>query len=287
LKTKLNRIIGLYVGSLLLLIFILLPFTLIIFSSFQYEEALLRTEFDTNKDSFTMSNYKYIFFGIPMESRGGELRSRVISSVRKIPKAFSNSFIVASITALVNFLVCTISSYIFAYKKFRGSKIAYFYVLLSRVIPAAAVVIPFFTIIQKLNLLDTKTSLVFVYSAMTLPITLYFFRVHYEKIPIEVKEAATLEGCSDYTVLRKIIIPMSLPGLMAGTLFAFFLAYSELLFALALTQTYTSKTIPVLLSIIVGSPDLSYSLLCTTLVISATPSIFIGFIVRKYLTKLL
>jgi ABC-type glycerol-3-phosphate transport system permease component len=239
-----------------------------------------------SKESFTMSNYKYILFGIPIKLSGGELRSRITSSAREVTKALKNSFIVASITALTNFLICTISAYVFAYKKFRGSKIAYFYVLFSRIIPAIAVVVPFFTIIQKLNLLNTKISLIFVYSAMTLPITLYFFRVHFEKIPIEIKEAAMLEGCSDLTILRKILIPISLPGLIAGSLFAFFLAYGELLFALSLTQTYVSKTIPVLLSSIVGNPDLSYSLLCSTVVFAIIPSIFIGLIVRKYLTQL-
>ena len=239
-----------------------------------------------SKESFTTENYKYILFGIPIKSSDGELRSRITSSAREVPKALKNSFIVASITALINYLICTISAYVFAYKKFGGSKIAYFYVLLSRIIPPVAVIVPFFTIIQKLNLLNTKTSLILVYIAMTLPITLYFFRIHFEKIPIEIKEAAMLEGCSDFTILRKIIIPISLPGLIAGSLFAFFLAYGEFLFALSLTQTYISKTLPVLLSGIISNPDLSYSLLCSIVVIAIIPSISIGFIVRKYLIQL-
>jgi multiple sugar transport system permease protein len=286
LRSKKSNKILLYFTSLLLIVFIFLPFALIIFSSFQNESMLLRPVFSTSKESFTLENYKYILFKTPIISSTGELRSRVTASAQEIPITLKNSIFVASITALINLIICTIAAFVFAYYKFRGSLITYFFVLLSRIIPPIAVTVPFFTIIKNAGLLDTRISLIFVYCAMTLPITLYFYRVHFEKIPVEIKEAAMLEGCSDMMILTKIILPITRPGLLAGALFAFFLSYGEFLFALSLTQTNKARTLPVLLSGIISNPDLSYALLCSAVVIAIIPSIVIGFIVRKHLTKL-
>lgn len=286
MRSKKSNKILLYFTSLLLIVFIFLPFALIIFSSFQNESMLLRPVFSTSKESFTLENYKYILFKTPIISSTGELRSRVTASAQEIPITLKNSIFVASITALINLIICTIAAFVFAYYKFRGSLITYFFVLLSRIIPPIAVTVPFFTIIKNAGLLDTRISLIFVYCAMTLPITLYFYRVHFEKIPVEIKEAAMLEGCSDMMILTKIILPITRPGLLAGALFAFFLSYGEFLFALSLTQTNKARTLPVLLSGIISNPDLSYALLCSAVVIAIIPSIVIGFIVRKHLTKL-
>ncbi len=282
---KSNQLL-LYFTSLLLIIFIFLPFVPFIFSSFQNETILLRPEFIMSKESFTLENYKYILFKTPILSSTGELRSRITASAQEIPVTLKNSIFVSLITALINLIICTIAAFVFVYYKFRGSSVIYFYVLLSRIIPPIAVTVPFFTIIRNAGLLNTRISLILVYCAMTLPITLYFYRVHFEKIPIEIKEAAMLEGCSDIMILTKIILPITRPGLLAGALFAFFLSYGEFLFALSLTQTNKARTLPVLLSGIISNPDLSYALLCAAVVIAIIPSIIIGFIVRKHLINL-
>jgi len=285
-RSKKSNNILLYFASILLIIFIFLPFVLIILSSFQNESMLLQPEFNISKESFTLENYKYILFRIPILSPIGELRSRVTASAQEIPVTLKNSVFVALITAVINLIICTVAAFVFSYYKFRGSVITYFYVLLSRIIPPIAVTVPFFTIIRNAGLLDTRISLILVYCIMTLPITLYFYRVHFEKIPLEIKEAAMLEGCSDMMILKKIILPITRPGLLAGALFAFFLSYGEFLFALSLTQTNKARTLPVLLSGIISNPDLSYALLCAAVVIAVIPSIVIGFIVRKHLIKL-
>jgi len=279
-RSKKSNNILLYFASILLIIFIFLPFVLIILSSFQNESMLLQPEFNISKESFTLENYKYILFRIPILSPIGELRSRVTASAQEIPVTLKNSVFVALITAVINLIICTVAAFVFSYYKFRGSVITYFYVLLSRIIPPIAVTVPFFTIIRNAGLLDTRISLILVYCIMTLPITLYFYRVHFEKIPLEIKEAAMLEGCSDMMILTKIILPITRPGLLAGALFAFFLSYGEFLFALSLTQTNKARTLPVLLSGIISNPDLSYALLCAAVVIAVIPSIVIGFIVH-------
>lgn len=276
--------LGLSLVSLLIIVSILLPLLLIIFSSFQYEEALIGPNFKFEKMWFTLDNYRYIFTGEIPKSPGGDVRSRITQSVRKLPITVFNSFFVAICTALVNLIFCSGASYIFAYKKFKGKKIIYLFVLLSRIIPPIAVIVPFFTIIKAMGLLDTKLSLIFIYSAMTLPISLFIFRTYMEKIPKEISDAALIDGCGDFKVLYKIIIPISRPGLIAGTIFAFFLSYIEFRFALGLTQSYKSRTVPVLLSGLAASPDLSYSMLCSTLILAMIPSIAVGLFVRKYLT---
>lgn len=282
LRKHIKKIL-LYFCMLCVSIFILVPILWILFMSFQYEEDIIAPTFSLKPREMIIDNYKYIFTGVAPRQKGSMIRSRVVESARYILPTVVNSLIIASCVALINFGVGLSAAYTFLYKKFTGKEAIFVCVLLSRLLPPVAVVIPFFIIIKSLNLLDTKLSLILIYSAMTLPLTVFFFRGYLSRIPSEVIDAAFVDGCSELQMMWRILIPMAKGGVLAGTILAFFLSYIEFLFALSLAQTYRSKTMPVLIAAISSSRDISWSLLCADVILAIIPTVIIGFIVRKYL----
>lgn len=282
LRKHIKKIL-LYFCMLCVFIFILVPILWILFMSFQYEEDIIAPTFSLKPREMIIDNYKYIFTGVAPRQKGSMIRSRVVESARYILPTVVNSLIIASCVALINFGVGLSAAYTFLYKKFTGKETIFICVLLSRLLPPVAVVIPFFIIIKSLNLLDTKLSLILIYSAMTLPLTVFFFRGYLSRIPSEVIDAAFVDGCSEPQMMWRILIPMAKGGVMAGTILAFFLSYIEFLFALSLAQTYRSKTMPVLIATISSSRDISWSLMCADVILAIIPTVIIGFIVRKYL----
>ena len=282
LKKHIKKIL-LYFCMLCVFLFILVPILWIFFMSFQYEEDILAPTFKLNSKDLIVDNYKYIFTGIAPRQKGSMIRSRVAESARYILPTVVNSLIVASCVALINFGVGLTAAYTFLYKKFKGKEGIFICVLLSRLLPPMAVVIPFFVIVKSLNLLDTKLSLILIYSAMTLPLTVFFFRGYLSRVPFEIIDASFIDGCSEPQMMWHVLIPVARGGVMAGTILAFFFSYIEFIFALTLGLTYKSKTMPVLIAALSTTRDISYSLICADIVLAIIPTIIIGFIVRKYL----
>jgi sorbitol/mannitol transport system permease protein len=122
-----------------------------------------------------------------------------------------------------------------------------FFVLSTRFMPFAAIMVPLFIIISRLNLLDNLFVLTLVYTAMNLPLVIWMARSFFMDLPTEVLEQAWLDGSSTFTSIVRIIIPMSAPGLIATALLAVIFAWNDFFFAVALTYT-EAPTLPILVS---------------------------------------
>jgi ABC-type glycerol-3-phosphate transport system permease component len=137
------------------------------------------------------------------------------------------------------------------------------------------IAIPVYIIIKELGLLDTKTALILLHSAFTLPFTIWVLTLYFQRLPREVEDAALVDGCTRFGVLRNVVVPLAAPGLAAVGAFAFLFSSSEFLFALFTTQTINAKTVPVLISETANNPDASYSLIAVGIVLSViSPMIF-------------
>jgi ABC-type glycerol-3-phosphate transport system permease component len=114
-------------------------------------------------------------------------------------------------------------------------------------------------IIQSLGLMNTKLSLMLVHSALTIPFSIWFLTLYITNIPRDMEEAGFVDGCNYLQVIRLIVVPMIIPGLVAASAFAFMASYNEFLFARFLTTSVVSQTGPVVISSISGNPDASYA----------------------------
>lgn len=271
----------------ILIIYIAGPFIWVISASFQGENELLKKPPSFIPKKPTTDNYRYVFTGqVPTSYEvKGQLRSRISQEARLIAPALKNSFIIAITVLAINLLFATPAAYAFARLRFKFRSGSYNFILASRLLPAMAIAIPYYMIIQSLRLMDTKLSLILVHSALTIPFSIWFLTLYITNIPRDLEEAGQVDGCNYFQVLKNIVVPIIIPGLIAASAFAFMTSYNEFLFARFLTTSIASQTGPVVISSISGNPDASYSLISVCLTLAMIPPIILAISMRKWLTE--
>ncbi len=288
LKTKRNlNALLLNFLALLLIIYIAAPFLWMAIASFQGENELLKRPPSIIPQNPTLDNYNYVFTGkIPTAYEvKGQLRSRISQEARLIAPALKNSFTVAGSVMLINLLIATPAAYSFARIAFKGKRPAYNFILASRLMPAMAIAIPYFVIVQTLKLMDTYLALILIHLALTLPFTIWFLSLYISNIPREMEDASLVDGCTPFQSLIRIVAPMMAPGLVAAAAFAFMTSYNEFLFARFVTQSIKSQTGPVVIASIAGNPDASYSLISVCITLGLIPPLILAISMRKWLTE--
>ncbi len=279
--------IGIYFSALLIFLFAFGPFIVVFIGSVVPELALIQMPPNWFSKGFTIANYKYIFTGeIPQRlEEKGAVRSRISQEALKIPHGLLNSFGVAAGTMLVNLLFGSMAAFAYARLKFKGRITSFMFILLSRLIPIIALAIPYYLIIQNLGLLDTYWALIIIHSVLTLPFTILILTVYFRGIPPDLEDQALVDGCNKFQMFTKILIPLSLPSLVAAALFSFMLSYSEFLFGLLISSTMQSKPISVILTSLSANPDVSMSLLNSSIIIAIIPSLILAAIVWRYVIQ--
>lgn len=274
-------------AGVLLALVILIPFLFALSASLQTESELIRRPPPIVAPHPTVDNYDYVFTGdVPAAYASKELlRGTVTQDVRQIPKGLRNSLIVAVGTVLINLVFATLAAYTFARERFLGRQTAFLFILGSRLLPSVAVAVPIYVALRNLGLLDSKLGLVLIYSAFTLPFSIWVLTLYFRSLPIEIEEAARVDGCTRLETLRHIVLPLAAPGLAAIAAFSFLFSYSEFLFALFTTETPHAKTIPVIIASVSVNPDASYTLIAVGIVLSIVAPIAFALAFRRYITS--
>ena len=156
-----------------------------------------------------------------------------------------NSMIVATATTVVSVTIATLGAYSLARLRFPGSEVLGRFVLLTYTIPSVLLLIPLFKIVVTLNLANNLIALVITYTTFSVPFCLWLLRSYFQSLPRDLEEAAMVDGASRLGALFRVILPLSIPGIVATGLFAFILAWNEFLFALVFTTTSDVKTLPI------------------------------------------
>lgn len=282
LRSTLVTLLGMLVA-----VYILAPFAWIALSSIQPEKELFRVPLRWIPRVVTSDNYRFIFTGkFPAGyAETGLLRGRISEKARDALPALKNSTIVASLVTLTNLLVGTIAAYTFARIPFQGSLVLYMFILGSRLLPPMAVAIPYYLIINRLGLLDRYGALILIHSAFTLPFTVWFLTLYFRRIPPDMEEAAMVDGCTRLQVLARVVAPVAAPALAAAGAFAFMFSYNDFPFALLVTTTIRSQTIPVIVSITAVNPDVSFAVIAVTVVLTMIPPVILALVFRNYITR--
>jgi ABC-type glycerol-3-phosphate transport system permease component len=281
------RQIVIYGGALLLAFFWFAPFVLVVIGSVIPETNLVAFPPDWFADPPNLQTFDYIFTGQVPESyeQRGALRSMISSEVRDVPRAIVNSFVVATAVMLINVIFGSLASYAYARLRFPGRRFAFTFVLMSRLIPTVAIAVPYYLIVQSLDLINSFWALILIYSVLTLPFTTLVLTLYFRSIPLEIDEAAQLEGASPWRILKDIGIPLALPSIIGAGLFAFMLSYSEFLFGLFITTTRERRTLPVVLGSLSANTDVSWNMLMAGIVIGTIPTLFLAIPVWRFMVR--
>jgi len=253
MKMSRRKRIFLYVVSAFLALWLIGPILWLVDASFQLDNELFSIPPHWIPENPTLDNYKYIITRVPPPPYefevGVQMGHKASGEALAAIPALKNSFIVSTATMLLNVTISVLAAYAFSRLKFAGRNVSFSFIMLSRLIPAIAIAIPFFVIIDRLHLLDTYLALILVYLAFTLPFTIWFMTKYFDFMPPDLEDAARVDGCSRLQCLTKVVIPIVAPGIAATGAFAFMASYSEFLFAVLLTKTMASKTVPVVLHV--------------------------------------
>lgn len=158
--------------------------------------------------------------------------------------SFKNSFIISFSSSLVTLLVAALAAYALTFAQFKGRRGLALDILSLRMLPPAAVIIPIFLVMKSYHLYNTYLGMILIYTTFNLPFSCWLMIGYFKGIPVEIGEAARVDGCSWASVFWKIALPLSLPGLVTVFIFCVLFSWSEFLFALILTGEET-QTLPV------------------------------------------
>jgi ABC-type glycerol-3-phosphate transport system permease component len=285
----LRRII-VYPAALLLSLFCIGPAALSLFASVMPDQAIF--SFPPNWFGYepTLDNYQYIFTGeIPATYlTAGANRNMISDAARQVPRSMLNSMFVALGVMAVNILLGAPAAYAFARLRFRWQTGTFLAIVMSRLVPAVALITPFYLLIQGMGLLGTKTALVIVHSVLTLPFTVLILTIFFRRIPRDIEEAALLDGCTRVQIFLRIILPLARTSVFATGVFAFILSYAEFLFALVLSGDAANRPLSVVMAALARNTDVSWGLLNASVFLAVIPTVaLIGIVWRFVVEELL
>jgi multiple sugar transport system permease protein len=158
-----------------------------------------------------------------------------------------NSFVIAMTTTVISLVFGTMAGYALARFRYPGRLRHHisFWILSTRMMPPIVGVIPLFVLFGHAHLLNTKTAVVIAYTTFNLPFVTWMMKSYFQDLPVELEEAAIVDGDSRWGAFLRIALPLARPGLAATAIFSIILSWNEFLLALLLTETETSVTLPV------------------------------------------
>jgi multiple sugar transport system permease protein len=152
-------------------------------------------------------------------------------------------------------------------------------------LPAIATVVPLFAMFQRLQLTDTLLGLVLTNSGVAVTYIIWVMSAYVRTLPVELEEAARIDGTSRFGAYLRITLPLAAPGIVAAGTLSFLLAWNEFLFALVLSFTTNSKTMPVAISEFATRFGLDYGMMMTGGVLASLPPVLLAMVFQRYLVQ--
>lgn len=205
---------------------------------------------------------------------------------QQIFRSMWNSVVVGLASTIIVVSIAVPSAYAMVRYKSKVNNIILGWILVSQIFPVILVMIPLYVLLRYIGLTDSLTGLTLIYIVWSLPFVLWIMHGYVKSIPIELEEAAVLDGASRSQVILKVLMPLLLPAIGASALFAFISAWNEFFFALVLMKSPTLATLQVELARYTGMEGQARTgPLAAASVIATIPSILLFVFMRKWLTK--
>ncbi len=198
---------------------------------------------------------------------------------------FWNSLIVSLAAAAITTVIAAGAGYAFSRFRFPGQKLVIALMLLTQMFPLLMIIAPIYKIVAMLGLLNSLSSLILVYTAFNIPFATFLMQSFFDGIPKDLEDAAMMDGCTRFQALRKVILPLTLPGLGATLGFIFTAAWSEVLFALMLIRSEDSMTFPVGMLTFVSKFSVDWGQMMAAGVLALIPSCLFFIFIQRYLVQ--
>ena len=274
-RRKISRNFILFLLTIPVFIFIYLPILWLIISSISTRVELLSVLLRWFPAHPDLKNYLDIL--LP-----GAQASEV---ARTFKLTLRNSLIVATSVTVISLLVGSVAAYSLVRIHFPMAALLLIAILGVRMIPEISLVIPLYIFATRFGVLNTPIVLIITYLSFALPFAIWLMAAFFETIPIELEDAARIDGCSRLQILFYILLPISAPGLISTTLFVFLLAWDEFFFALIFTSTVAAKTVPVAIAEFTGRYVVDITAMMTGGVLAAIPPVLLALLFQRYIVS--
>lgn len=201
------------------------------------------------------------------------------------PRFFLNSVIVSGATAVLTTVLAAAAGYAFSRFAFAGKMAVVGLMLLTQMFPLVMLIAPIFRLLAPLGLTDSLLGLVIVYTAFNTPFATFLMQSFFDGIPRDLEEAAMIDGDTRFGALRRIVLPLTLPGIAATVGFIFTAAWSELLFALMLVSSPQASTFPVGLLGFVSKFSIDFGQMMAAGVLALIPACLFFVFIQRYLVQ--
>lgn len=245
---------------------ILYPLLNMVLSSFKSNRAILTTPFAL-PEAFSLKSYKMVWID------------------KGFSHYFTNSLLVTGVAMAFVLLFGSMASYGISRYTYKGNTLVYMVFLSGIMLPLKAAIIPLFLLVKTLGLINSRWSVILIFMAMGLPSTVFILAGFMKAIPLELEYAAKIDGCNDFTIYRRIIMPMVAPAVALVTIYNSVPIWNDFFFPLVFLQSNSVKTLPVGLSTFFGQHSTNWSLLFTGLTIAILPMLVLYLFMSKYFIK--
>jgi multiple sugar transport system permease protein len=223
----------------------------------------------------TLQNYLDIIFP-----------SLATSSVpRTFAVALMNSIKIASAVTAISIVIGSLAAYALVRIPFRFNRTIQLGIIATRMIPEVSLILPLFIIGTSLKLINKPVVLIITYMSFALPYAIWMMAAFFQTVPVELEEAARLDGCTRLGILFRVVMPISVPGLVSTAMFTFLLAWDEFFYALIFTSTLAAKTAPVAIAEFVGRYAVNITGMMAGGIIVALPPVILAFIFQRYIVS--
>src|SRR5919199_1992693 len=254
-----------YLGLIIFLLWTLIPFVWMILAS-------LKTNKEIYQD-FTLMP-KQVFFGHYVDLLGG-----------KFGIWMKNSAIISTSATVLSIVLGALGAYAVTRMRFAGRRTVAVAMVCTYLVPSSMLFIPLFQTVARLELVDTVYALMLVYPTFTLPFCIWMLTSYFRSIPVELEDAALIDGCDRLGVLIRIVLPLSAPAFVVVALFSFTQAWNEFLYALVFTNSVASRTVTVGLTQMLGEDVFYWGQMMAGALITALPPVIMYTLAQRLVIR--
>jgi ABC-type glycerol-3-phosphate transport system permease component len=263
-----NRIVSAtlaYVVIFVSLIFFILPMLWIIYTSFRTQASIFTGDVISPIEEYTLENYQTIL------------------SVTDFITFFLNSFKIASFVTLLSLFCSVIAAYALSRFDFKGKNSLIMGVFSTQMFPQVLLIIPLYLVIFTLSLLDTVIGVVLGQLILVLPFQVWMLKGYFDNIPMDLDEAARIDGCNIAQRLLYVVLPVAAPGIMVAAFFSFVVSWGDFLIVSIITQSQRTATVTLIIQRLSSALLIRWGQVAAATVLTIVPTIILFFFVQNRL----
>lgn len=280
-RKKTLRLILIYLGCAVVLFWALAPIYWVFVSSIS-----TRTELYARPYKIWFPSQPTLEHFVTLFTTGAQYRDGGFSPTAGLMGAgLRNSMVVSTVTGVIVTLLATGAGYAFARLRFFGKRVSFFFLMLMMPLPIWVSLIALYFLLSQLFLIDTLFGLILLFVTFHMPLSVWMMATFVRDIPSEIEDAALVDGCNRWQLLRLIVIPLARPGMVAVFLVTLLTTWNNFLIPLIFTRTSAAQPLTVVLTLFIGQYEVAWEAMAAAAVLTMLPPFLMALFFQRYLVR--